>query len=169
MGNETQIQELNTEIEELKSKLSSVSELVEKLKTGDIEWNNFQLKYPLDTPSQNILDEKTKDIRNYKRVRSTITTATLNISAETDDAWIITALASALTIAAPYGRATNLQPLIIRIKDNGTSRALTFNAVFRAGNLALPTATTISKEMYLGFFYNEEAVKWDLVAYQNGF
>jgi len=162
-------QDLKNEIEELKEKLSKILESVSKLNLGDEEWRNFQIKFPLDTPSQNILDDKTKDIRNYKRVRSSITEATLNIGAETDDAWIITALASALTIAAPYGRATNLQPLIIRIKDNGTSRALTFNAVFRAGNLALPTATTISKEMYLGFFYNEEAVKWDLVAYQNGF
>jgi len=52
----------------------------------------------------------------------------------------------------------------IRIKDNGTARALTYNAVFRAMGNALPTTTVLSKTLYMGFIYNATDTKWDLVA-----
>jgi len=61
-----------------------------------------------------------------------------------------------------------LQKLTIRIKDNGTARALTWGANFRGGTIALPTTTTISKTMYVNFLWNAADTKWDLQYVQNG-
>lgn len=78
--------------------------------------------------------------------------------------FIITAQAGALLFNAPGGTLVQGQSLVIRIKDNGTARALTWNAVFRAMGTALPSTTVLSKTLYLGFFYNSTDTKWDLVA-----
>ncbi len=80
------------------------------------------------------------------------------------DQFEITAQAGALLFNAPGGTPLGGQKLIIRIKDNGTARALTYNAVFRAMGNALPTTTVISKTLYMGFIYNATDTKWDLVA-----
>lgn len=80
------------------------------------------------------------------------------------DQFIITAQAGALLFNAPGGTLVQGRSLIIRIKDNGTARALTWNAVFRAMGTALPSTTVLSKTLYLGFFYNSTDTKWDLVA-----
>jgi hypothetical protein len=80
------------------------------------------------------------------------------------DQFIITAQAGALLFNAPGGTLVQGRSLVIRIKDNGTARALTWNAVFRAMGTALPTTTVVSKTLYLGFFYNSTDTKWDLVA-----
>ena len=55
--------------------------------------------------------------------------------------------------------------MIIRIKDNGTARALTYGTYYRALGNALPSTTVISKTMYLGFIWNSTDTKWDLIAY----
>lgn len=76
----------------------------------------------------------------------------------------VTAIAQAFTLAAPSGTPLQGQKLIIRIKDNGTARAITFNAIYRALGTPLPTTTVLSKTLYLGFIYNATDTKWDLVA-----
>ena len=80
------------------------------------------------------------------------------------DIFVITAQAGALLFNAPGGTLVQGRSLIIRIKDNATARALTWNAVFRAMGTALPSTTVLSKTLYLGFFYNSTDTKWDLVA-----
>lgn len=93
---------------------------------------------------------------------TTDTGSSLDVS--TCDQFEITAQAGALLFNAPGGTPVGGQKLIIRIKDNGTSRALTYNAIFRAIGVTLPTATTISKTTYMGFIYNATDTKWDCVA-----
>jgi len=80
------------------------------------------------------------------------------------DMFVITAQAGALLFNAPGGTLVQGRKLMIRIKDNGTARALTWNAVFRAMGVALPSTTVLSKTLYLGFVYNSTDTKWDLVA-----
>lgn len=88
----------------------------------------------------------------------------------TNDMAIATALSQATTIAAPTGSPVQGEKLVIRLKDNGTARALTWNAIYRASSdLALPTTTILSKTLYCGFIYNSTDTKWDLVAYLNNF
>jgi hypothetical protein len=97
------------------------------------------------------------------RVLSATTATTLTINGDTTDQYIVSALASAMTIASPTGTPTEGQQLIIRIKDNGTAQTLTWNAIFREG-ATLPTTTTISKTTYVGCIYNSADSVWDVVA-----
>ncbi|MCL4418375.1 MAG: hypothetical protein M1365_17105 [Actinobacteria bacterium] len=77
----------------------------------------------------------------------------------------ITALAAVAAFAAPSGTPLEGYTLAIRIKDNGTARALSWNAIYRAGDIALPTTTVLGKTMYLCFIYNSTDTKWDFVGY----
>lgn len=97
-------------------------------------------------------------------VSSVATTASLTIDASNTNLSIITALGSALTVNAPTGTITQGRKLIIRIKDNGTARLITWDAIFRGIGVTLPTTTVISKYLYIGFIYNETDSKWDAVA-----
>lgn len=100
-----------------------------------------------------------------RRTASITSSATPTPDSTNTDLYEITALATAPTFGAPTGTPANGQGLEIRVKDNGTSRALAFNTIYRAGtDLALPTATVISKWTYMGFIYNAVDTRWDLVA-----
>ena len=79
----------------------------------------------------------------------------------------VTALAAGATFSSPSETPANGNLLMIRIKDNGTARTLAWNAIYRAGNTALPTTTIISKTMYLLFAYNSADSKWDLLSVQD--
>lgn len=108
--------------------------------------------------------------RITKRISTTADSATPTPNADTDDMYTVTALAQAATFGAPTGTPTNGQTLVIRILDNGTARALSWNAIYRASSdLPLPTTTVLSKTLYCGFMYNSAAVKWDLLAVLNNF
>jgi hypothetical protein len=107
--------------------------------------------------------------RIIQRVGTTASSATPTPTGDDSDLYTITALAEDATFAAPSGTPTNGQKLMIRIKDNGTARALSWNAIYRAGDIPLPTTTVLGKTMYLGFVYNSADSKWDLVAFVNNF
>ena len=104
--------------------------------------------------------------RVTKRVQSVADASTVTPNADSDDAVDITAIAQAFTIANPSGTPTNFQTLIIRIKDNGTARAITWGNGYVAGGVALPSTTVLSKILNLGFIYNTANTlnKWQLVA-----
>jgi hypothetical protein len=97
------------------------------------------------------------------RVSTTTSIATLAIDSSLYNQAVITAQAVALTIAAPTNPVDG-QKLVIRIKDNGTSRTIAWNGVFRAIGVTLPVTTTISKIVYGGCIYNSTDTKWDVVA-----
>lgn len=94
---------------------------------------------------------------------SQASTATLTPDANSEDIEIVTALAGALTIASPTGTPVEGQKLVIKIKDDGTSRALTWNAIFQVIGTTLPTATTISKWHRIECEYNVTDTKWDVI------
>jgi len=98
------------------------------------------------------------------RVSATASAATLTINVDTHDQAHITAQAAALTVAAPTGTAVDGRKVIVRVKDDGTARAITWNAVFRAVGVTLPTTTTASKTLYVGATYNAADSKWDVIA-----
>lgn len=74
-----------------------------------------------------------------------------------------TALAAGITINAPANAADG-QRLVFRFLDDGTSRGITWNGIYRAIGVTLPTATTISKMLYVGAMYNAASTKWDVMA-----
>lgn len=75
----------------------------------------------------------------------------------------VTAQAGPLSIAAPSGLPTDGQQLIIRLRDNGTTRALTWNAVYSRYSSDLPTTTVVSSTMTYIFLWNSSTNAWDLV------
>jgi hypothetical protein len=106
--------------------------------------------------------------RITQRVTTVADSATPTPAGDDSDMFTVTALAQAATFGAPTGTPTSGQKLIIRILDNGTARALAWNAIYRAGtDVALPTTTVLSKTLYCGFIYNSADTKWDLVATTN--
>lgn len=98
------------------------------------------------------------------RVVSVTTGSTITPTSDTADQYEVSALASAATVAAPSGTPVDAQKLIIRITDNGTSRALTWNAAYNDLLTQLPGSTTISVPIYIGCIYNSAISKWDVVA-----
>jgi hypothetical protein len=97
------------------------------------------------------------------RVDSSASSATPTPNADSDDVFELTALAAAAAFAAPSGTPTDGQPLLIRIKDDGTARGLTWNAIYRVIGVTLPTTTVISKTLYVGCIYNAADSKWDVL------
>jgi len=98
------------------------------------------------------------------KVVSIESSATPEPNADNCSTFCITALEEAAELQTPAGTPTNGQKLIIRIKDDGTPRALTYSAGYRAIGITLPATTTASKETYLGCIYNSASAKWEVVA-----
>jgi hypothetical protein len=96
-------------------------------------------------------------------VQSVTSSATVTPTAD-DDEVIVTAQAEALTLANPTGSAKQGQALIIRLKDDGTARAITYGANYRAVGITLPTTTVLSKTTYIGMIYNSTDTKWDCIS-----
>lgn len=111
----------------------------------------------------------TSTITSYKE-SSDVSTATPTPAGDARQIkYYLTALATAPTFAVPSGTPANGNELLIRIKDNGTARALAWNPIYRGGTLiALPSTTTISKTMYVQFVYNSADSKWDLIGLTDG-
>jgi hypothetical protein len=101
-----------------------------------------------DTLINGVLDMNnnriTKTIVNPS-VQETTSTATLTINADQQNTGVLTAQGAALTVANPTGTIVQGQKLVYRIKDDGTGRAITWGADFRAIGVTLPTTTTASK------------------------
>jgi len=85
---------------------------------------------------------------------------------DTADQYEVTALGAAATFLAPSGTPVDGQKLTLRIKDNGTARALTWtttSGAYRVIGTTLPTTTVISKTIYVGCIYNSADIFWDVV------
>lgn len=76
----------------------------------------------------------------------------------------ITAQAAGLTLANPSGTAIDGWGVVIRIKDNGTARAITYGTQYRAIGVTLPTTTIVGKTLYLAGIWNVEDTTLDIVA-----
>jgi hypothetical protein len=78
--------------------------------------------------------------------------------------------AGTFTLNAPTGTLVDGQKLMFRMTSTNV-QTFSWNAVFRdSTDLSLPTASSgTGKEDYMGFIYNNTAVKWDLIAKNFGF
>lgn len=85
------------------------------------------------------------------------------------DKYFITNLSTSVTFGIPAGAPTDGQLLVVRIKDNGSAKAISWNSIYRAClSLGLPLTTT-GKTISIGFMYNAVDTKWDLLAVLDGF
>ncbi len=102
---------------------------------------------------------------------TTSTTPTTNVTSRNAPVyWFITAQAGALLFNAPTGTFADGQALFIRCKDNGTTRAITYNAVYTYGTSVgpPPSASTAGKSFSLLYIYNANNSKFELHAYIDG-
>lgn len=100
------------------------------------------------------------------RTTTETSSATPTINTDNTDIHTITALAADITSFTTNlsGTPVNGQKLIIRIKDDGTARAITWGASFASRGATLPTTTVLGKYHYIGLIWNSTASVWDCVA-----
>jgi hypothetical protein len=101
------------------------------------------------------------------RINTTASSATPAINVDTTDQFNITALAAAITsmTSGLSGTPVDGQKLMIRIKDNGTARAITWGTSFVSSGVATLLATTVaSKTHRVGLIYDSAMAKWTCVA-----
>lgn len=106
-----------------------------------------------DTDTQTLTNKRVNP-----RVASITSSSTPTPNVDTTDIYEVTALAATATFGAPTGTPVNGQKLLIRIKDNGTARALNWNAVYvNSGVASLPATTVIGKTHMIGLIYDSTA------------
>jgi hypothetical protein len=114
-----------------------------------------------------LVGRATTDTLTNKRITPRIVTTTDDATAVIDtditDQYQLTAVANDTTISTT-GSPTAGQKLIIRLTDAGVAKNLTWDGVFRAVGVTLPTVTVATKTHYIGAIYNLTATKWDVVA-----
>lgn len=136
--------------------------------TGLVKGNGASNMTAVTAPSGTVVGTSDTQTLTNKRVDPRVTTiassGTPTPDGDASDLFTVTALAATGAFAAPSGTPVNGQKLIIRIKDDGTARTLSWNAIYRAIGITLPLTTVISKTLYIGFIYNSADSKWDGIA-----
>jgi hypothetical protein len=96
------------------------------------------------------------------RVVTTTDDATAVIDVDVTDQYQLTAVAND-TVFTVTGTPTAGQKLIVRLKDAGVAKNLTWTG-FTARGATPPAVTVANKTHYVGFIYNATAVTFDCVA-----
>lgn len=116
--------------------------------------------------SQSVVGETTTQTLTNKRITKRVVTATDDATAVIDtditDIYELNAIANATEFTLS-GTPTDGQTLIIRYKDAGVAKGLTFTG-FTALGVVIPTTTITSKWCYVGCIYNSAASTWHVVA-----
>ena len=82
----------------------------------------------------------------------------------TYDMYIFTAQALGLNIGNPASDPTIPKGFMFRIKDDGTSRTISWGADFVSFGDTLPTATTAGKTTYVSGMTNPTTGKYDVIS-----
>ena len=132
-----------------------------KLWTVDIESTNAPTVGGVVVPTISSTSTLTNK-RITKRVTTTTDDATAVIDIDTCDVYQLSAVANA-TEFTTTGTPTDGQQLIIRLKDAGVAKGLTWTG-FTALGVTLPTTTVAGKWHYIGAAYNAAASAWHAIA-----
>lgn len=125
---------------------------------------------PLTTPSGTVVGTSDTQTLTNKRITPRITTitssATPTINTDNCDCVTITALAVAITSMTTNlsGTPNNFDMLMIRFKDDGTARAITWGTSYASSQSTLPTTTVISKVLTVGLLWDSVKSKWVCLA-----
>lgn len=102
-----------------------------------------------------------------RAVAASGTSGTITPNSDTTDIYNAFALDGATTLAAPSGTPIDGQRIILRLRDDGTGRGLTWTTSsggYRVIGTTLPSTTTANKLLYVGCVYNSTDTFWDVVA-----
>lgn len=99
------------------------------------------------------------------QINTITSSATPAINTDNCTQFTITALATAITSMSSglTGTPQDGQKLVLRIKDNGIPRAITWGAKWRGIGMSLPVKTTTNGWLYVEAFYNSADSVWDVV------
>ena len=121
----------------------------------------------LPTSTDTLVGQATTDTLTNKRVTPRVTTttstATPSINSDTTDVYGITALAANITSVTVTGTPTNGQKLWVYIVGTA-SRTIAWGSSFEASTTALPTTTSSTNRLDVGFVWNSATSKWRCVA-----
>lgn len=97
--------------------------------------------------------------------QSVTSAATVTPNPDANDLVIVTALAEACQLLNPTPTTLRYdgQVIRVRLKDDGTGRALTYDTQYRAMGTPLPATTVATKTLYLSFAFNAADTTWDLI------
>jgi hypothetical protein len=115
-----------------------------------------------DTFTFNATTQTLTNKRITKRVVTTTDDATAVINTDITDVYELSAIANATEFTLT-GTPTDGQTLVIRFKDAGVSKALTWTGFTEVG-VTLPTATTAGKQHVVGCMYNDAESEWQVLA-----
>lgn len=141
--------------------------------TGIVVGNGTSAFTTVTAPSGAVVGTTDTQTLTNKRVTPRMnsqssTTSPWAWNSDSYDIQAFTALANALTINADAGTPTDGQRTVLRFKDDGTARTLTWTTgatnAFRAIGVTLPTTTVVGKTVYVGCLYNAFDSRWDAVA-----
>lgn len=112
---------------------------------------------------QSLLDLKQDIAPRIQTAASGNLTPTAN-----DDLCIRTALAAGCTIVNPTGTMADGQSIIIRLRDNGTARAITWQSAYVALGFTLPTTTVVGTTLYVFMIWNAALSRFDVTGVARG-
>ena len=120
-------------------------------------------------PTQNALNSTTRIastafVQQERKAR--VQTAGANSVTPTfdDDLVIRTGATAAIVLNNPTGTAIDGHAIAIKLKDNGTARAISYGTNYRAVGVTLPVTTVANKILYLAAIYSTADTKWDVVS-----
>lgn len=97
------------------------------------------------------------------RIVTTTDDSTSVIDIDVTDQYQLTAVANDTTFSTT-GTPIAGQKLLIRFKDAGVAKNLTWDGVFNVVGVTLPTVTVANKTHYVGCVYNATSSEWDVLA-----
>ena len=106
------------------------------------------------------------DLIKSREVYYITSSATPNIHTDKYGSVSITALATNITsmTSGLTWVPVDFQPLVIRIKDNGSARAIAWGSKFEARWVNLPTTTVAGKVLTVWFVYDITTLKFGCVS-----
>ena len=110
-----------------------------------------------------LLDTIRKGLTRVLSATSYTTDTGTSLNMDNLDQFIVTAQAGALLFNAPGGTKYDGQNLIIAVTGTA-SRALTWNPVFEASTVPLPSSTSGTARLNIGFKYRSDTSKWVCLA-----
>lgn len=139
--------------------------------TGVLIGNGSSAFTTATQPAGNLVgDSATQTLTNKRvtlRTGTTTSSATPTINTDSLDIYNITALAVNITSMTTNlsGSPTDGDRLLLRIKDNGTSRTITWGASFTSSGVATLLASTVAgKQHTVGLIYSSATSTWICMA-----
>lgn len=102
----------------------------------------------------------------YKKpnIFSVTNISTLEINPLLCDMQLVLSQNSVITMGAPLSTPHEGSKITIRLKDDGTSRTIVWDTIFRGIYSPLPTKTIPNKTLYIDLVYNSTDSKWDVLS-----